>query len=168
MNPKSLKIYAPILFFALLLIDSHLTNLLEIWTKDNYYPIVNLLIMAFMVATVHLSRRYLMISALVIGLIFDSYYLGILGINLVVLPLIVYWMTRYKELINTNVITQFFTMIIVVTAYEVFTTLLQAIFQLASVDFITFITQLLGPTLLINMVCFLLIIYPLRKLFSIK
>lgn len=54
-------------------------------------------------------------------------------------------------------------MIIFVTGYELFTMVVQLIFKLAVVNNTYFITRFLGPTLLLNMIIFVLFIFPLRN-----
>jgi rod shape-determining protein MreD len=164
---KYIKFYTPIVFFLLMLIDAQFSSVFENWTKDNYYPVAAMLIMAFMIAAVKLPRRYLVICGLIFGGLFDCYYIGIFGINLVVLPIIAYWVSTYKDVINTNLLTEFFSTIIVITVYQVFTSLIQVIFQLSQITPILFVSQLLGPTLLMNMLLFWVVIVPLRKIFLV-
>ena len=71
-----------------------------------------------------------------------------------------------KDVIHVNIFTEFFSMIIFVTGYELFTMVVQLIFKLAVVNNTYFITRFLGPTLLLNMIIFVLFIFPFKKLFS--
>ena len=68
-----------------------------------------------------------------------------------------------KDVIHVNIFTEFFSMIIFVTGYELFTMVVQLIFKLAVVNNTYFITRFLGPTLLLNMIIFVLFIFPLRN-----
>lgn len=56
-------------------------------------------------------------------------------------------------------------MIIFVTFFELFIVGLQLMFNLIRIDLIYFVTQLLAPTLLLNIGLYLLSMYPFKKLF---
>ena len=159
-----LKYVTPILLFFLMLIDAHLTKSFETWTSNVYFASSHLLLLAFMFAVPNFSKRYLLITSLIC----DSYYIGIIGIYTVALTLSVMLMYTFKEVIQTNLLTGFFGIVIFTTLYELIAVLIQVAFHLADVSPILFITRVLGPTLLLNMVRYVILSYPLKKLFSVK
>ena len=163
-----LKYVTPILLFFLMLIDAHLTKSFETWTSNVYFASSHLLSLAFMFAVPNFSKRYLLITSLILGFICDSYYIGIIGIYTVALTLSVMLMYTFKEVIQTNLLTGFFGIVIFTTLYELIAVLIQVAFHLADVSPILFITRVLGPTLLLNMVWYVILSYPLKKLFSVK
>ena len=163
-----LKYVTPILLFFLMLIDAHLTKSFETWTSNVYFASSHLLLLAFMFAVPNFSKRYLLITSLILGFICDSYYIGIIGIYTVALTLSVMLMYTFKEVIQTNLLTGFFGIVIFTTLYELIAVLIQVAFHLADVSPILFITRVLGPTLLLNMVWYVILSYPLKKLFSVK
>ena len=77
-------------------------------------------------------------------------------------------MYTFKEVIQTNLLTGFFGIVIFTTLYELIAVLIQVAFHLADVSPILFITRVLGPTLLLNMVWYVILSYQLKKLFSVK
>ena len=111
-------------------------------------------------------KRYLLITTVVLGAIFDTYYIGVIGIYAVALPLMVFIMYSMSSYIHFNIFTEFFSMIIFVTGYELFTLAVQLIFKLVSVNNTYFITRYLGPTLLLTMILFAVFVFPFKKLFS--
>ncbi len=121
------------------------------------------LILALLCCSMAFEKRYLLITTIVLGAIYDAYYIGVIGIYAVALPLIVWLMYVMKDVIHVNIFTEFFSMIIFVTGYELFTMVVQLIFKLAVVNNTYFITRFLGPTLLLNMIIFVLFIFSLRN-----
>ena len=100
-----------------------------------------------------------------IGSLFDLYYLGILGIYAVVFPVTIWLMYLIYGILFENDFNLFFGMIIFVTFFELFIVGLQLMFNLIRIDLIYFVTQLLAPTLLLNIGLYLLSMYPFKKLF---
>ncbi|WP_289508477.1 rod shape-determining protein MreD, partial [Escherichia coli] len=78
--------------------------------------------------------------------------MGFYGFYIVALPFSVMLMYTFKEVIQTNLLTGFFGIVIFTTLYELIAVLIQVAFHLADVSPILFITRVLGPTLLLNMV----------------
>lgn len=165
---ENVKYYAPVVFFLLLLIDGQISKILGTWTENSYFANSHLLLLAFLVAVPLLSKRYLLITSLILGILADSYYIGIIGIYAVALPATVMLMFTFANLTNTNPFTAFFGNIIFVTAYELIVILIQIIFQLSNVRPVIFVTSVLGPTFLLNMIFFVIFIFPIKKLFAVK
>lgn len=166
LKKEKMTIYLPILLFLLMLIDGHFTRMMFRWSSGDYMASAHLLILVLLFCSLSFSKRYLLITTLVLGIIFDSYYVGVIGIYAVALPLLVFIMYGMKSVIHVNIFTEFFSLIIFITGYELFTLIVQMVFKLASVDSTYFITKYLGPTLLLNMVLFALLVFPLKKLFK--
>lgn len=99
------------------------------------------LILALLCCSMAFEKRYLLITTIVLGAIYDAYYIGVIGIYAVALPLIVWLMYVMKDVIHVNIFTEFFSMIIFVTGYELFTMVVQLIFKLAVVNNTYFITR---------------------------
>ncbi|ASZ08509.1 MULTISPECIES: rod shape-determining protein MreD [Enterococcus] len=166
LKKETMKYYLPVILFFLMLLDGQVTRVLGEWTKGVYMANAHFLILALLFCSLSFSKRYLLITTIVLGAIFDMYYIGVIGIYAVALPLIVFIMYSMSQIIHTNIFTEFFSMIIFVTGYELFTLIIQLIFKLAIVNKNYFITQFLGPTLLLNMIIFAIFVFPFKKLFS--
>ncbi|MBL1228656.1 rod shape-determining protein MreD [Enterococcus sp. BWB1-3] len=167
MIPKDkVKYYAPFILFFLMLTDGQLTMWAENLVDNVYFPSAHFLLLAYVTMIPNLTKRYVIISSVILGLICDSYYIGVLGIYTVALTVTVVLMYTFQKVLDTNIPTAFFGMVIFVTCYELISVVLQMIFRLSNVGPIIFITRTLGPTLLFNMLLFVLFYYPLKKLFS--
>lgn len=165
---KYIDIYTPPLLFVLMLIDTHVTTFFANVSKGYYVANAHFVILAALCASTFFSRRYMVILMAVIGLIYDSYYIGVIGIYAVALPLVVFFMYSMSSAINMNIFTKFFGWIILITGYELYSMLVQMVFQFAKGDTVFFVTRYLGPTLLLNMLLFMLFVIPFQKLFNNK
>ncbi|MGM0126204.1 rod shape-determining protein MreD [Enterococcus sp. AZ194] len=168
LRKEYVKYYAPAVFFLLMLIDGQLTRSVGIWSNGGYLANVHILLLAVLCGCMTLPRRFMIITTIIIGIIYDSYYIGVIGIFSVALPVTVLCMYALAKTINTNVFTIFFGYIIFITSFEVISLVIQFIFKLAIIDGSVFIAQYLAPTLLLNMGLFVLLIVPFRKLFVIE
>lgn len=168
MRKETLNYFMAPLFFFIMLVDAHLTNALTTWNQGTYIWSTHLLLLFLLFSSNQLSKRYMILSTLVIGGLFDMYYIGVLGIYMVALPLVVWLMYLMENVIHQNIFTYFFGMIVFVTAFDLITASIQVVFKLTTINGMFFITHFLGPTLLINIVLFFALYYPLKKLFSKK
>lgn len=160
------KRFAPFLLFIILLLDAHFSTWITQWSNNRYLANAHLLIILFLILSEVLNKRFLILTAVVLGLLFDLYYVGVVGIYLSVLPAMVALICFFSDAIHQSLLTLFFSMIIFVTFFELGTLLLQILFKLALVNSNFFITNFLGPTLLLNMVLFVIFAYPLHRLFT--
>jgi rod shape-determining protein MreD len=166
MKQVNLKYYAPVIFFLSILLDGQLSTVMESVTKDHYFTLSNLTLLLFLVGAIKFSKNYIIFLALIIGCLYDSYFTGILGVNAFLYPFLTHWLVRFQKTINKNTWTQLASFIIALTSYQVLLLLMQIIFGLAKVNFILFIVSTLGPSILFNILLFLIFIWPLRFLFS--
>lgn len=157
----------PIIFYMLMFLDGQLSFLMKIIAKNDISFNIHLLLFAILIASFHCSRTYLLWVSTLIGLLYDSYYYGLLGIQAFVLPIIVlfiYWIFKH---VSPSFLSLLGSMIIFITLMEGSTFLLQNIFQLIHVSTVSFIIHDLGPTLALNTILFILLYYPIRKLMNI-
>ncbi|MDR1012708.1 MAG: rod shape-determining protein MreD [Lactobacillales bacterium] len=168
MKQVILKCYTPIILFFGMLLDGQLSTIMESITKNHYFTLSNLTLLLFLIGAKNLSKSYIIFLALIIGCFYDSYFTGIFGINMFLYPLFTYWFIRFKKTINKNILTQLASFIIAFTSYQILLMLMQIIFNLAKVNFILFIVSTLGPSILFNILLFLIFIWPFRFLFCVK
>lgn len=165
MTKSKLCYFAPFLFFFLMLIDAHLTQNLMAFSQDRYIWRAHLVLIAMLFAVKYLSKNYMILIALAIGSLFDLYYLGLIGVYAVTFPVTIWLMYLLYGILFQNDFNLFFGMIICVTFFEILIVSIQLIFNLISIDLIYFVTQLLAPTLLLNMGLYLISLYPFKKIF---
>lgn len=147
-----------------MLIDSHITALFTAMSQGIYLASSHFLLLLVLVASSYFPKRYMLITMLILGLLYDSYYVGIIGIYTVAFPLIAYLMYSMGNTMNNNVFTLFFGWIILITLFEVYVMAVQKIFEFSDVSTIFFVARYLGPTLLLNMITFIIFTLPFKRL----
>ncbi|MCH4008456.1 rod shape-determining protein MreD [Companilactobacillus sp.] len=125
-----------------------------------------LMLMVLVMLTIRIdSRRMILTYGIIFGLIYDSYYFGIIGLYTILLPLILVGIDHYKFLFSkTSVGLEMSVYFLSLTALQSGVFLLEKLFRLASADVGDFITFILGPTLLWNIVVFFVLYVPFANL----
>lgn len=167
MSRFTFQFFTPILLFFLMLVDGQVTQLLSSISGGTLTPVSHLLLI-FMVYTVTQHRHsYVVIVALLIGMIYDSYYLGVFGVATLLFPLIVLFVYNIQMTVFTNRWTRLFTIIIIVTAFELASNLIIGIVGLSQFDLINFVVYQLAPTLLLNIVFSVVLQFPLEHFYKL-
>lgn len=165
LTKENVKYYAFPVFFILMLLDAQVTRLIETGTHDVYIANAHLFLLALMCGCRTLPKRFMLITGLILGALFDVYYIGVLGIYAVSLPLMIWAMYGLYNVLYRSIYTMFFGMIIFVTTFEMVNLGIQLLFNLADVNSTYFVTRFLGPTLLLNLILFVIFVIPFKKLF---
>ena len=106
----------------------------------------------------------MLVIAILFGLLFDSYYVGVLGIYVALFPIIVYITEKLTKVLHPNPIVVGMMFIIDLSLVETTLYFFYTILKETTMDFNTFMVERLGPTLLLNVVIFIFLYYPLQKL----
>lgn len=162
------KYYAPGVLFFLVLLDGQLSRFFLNWTNGSYAATAHLFIIALMCCCLTVSKQVMIVATIILGIIFDIYYLGFIGVYAVAFPLLAFVMYQMTSVNNRNIFTMFFASVIFVTMYELITVSIQLVFKIITVNPTMFITRVLGPTLLLNIVIFIIFIWPFKKLFVVE
>lgn len=169
---KSSKAYVPyvlpILLFFLMLLDGHISNAILSMLSVPMSFTSCLLLMVMMFATFQMNKAYMVSLATIIGLLYDSYYYNVLGINLILFPLIIWVMYFVFENVIPNTLTIILSFIIFVTFLSLGRVFLLSIFGLTVTTILDVFTRNLAPTLLLNLILILICMAPLKKLFNVK
>ena len=168
MKKQYLAYYAAPALFILMLVDTQLTRIFNNVTENVYLANAHLFLIALMVCCQVLPKRYMLITGLILGLLFDSYYISVIGIYAVTIPAIIWLMYLLHNVLYRSIFTMFFGTVILVTVYEVLPLAIQVLFNLTTVQINFFVSRFLGPTLLINLLLFVLFIFPFKRLFDAK
>ena len=145
----NLKYITPFLLFFLFLIDAHVTRIIAAWTDNIYVANAHLALLVLLIVSRVVNERFLLGTSLVLGTLYDLYYIGVIGIYAVIFPLLVMVFYFFKKTIQQNILTLFFTVVISVTLFELISLLLQSVFGLTGVSSDFFVPRYLGPTLLL-------------------
>ncbi|GEO57413.1 rod shape-determining protein MreD [Companilactobacillus bobalius] len=168
MNIKRRKIFGQVLF---ILFAFYLDGLIK-WAflnNMNHETIVilpQIMLMAVVMLTMRIEdRRQLIIYGIVFGVIYDSYYYGIIGLYTILLPLLMVGIDHFRFLlIKNNMGYDISIYFLSLTFLQTGIYLLEKLLQQTSTDVFDFITYTLGPTLLWNIVVFFVIYIPLANM----
>lgn len=112
----------------------------------------------------YLPINELNIYAIFFGLLYDSYYTGILGIYIAGSLIIVNIAHNLKKYAHSNILEMGLIAMILIAILEVIVHLVYTAVGIAEVPFVEFIVSRVGPTIILNGVFFLLLYYPVSQL----
>jgi len=168
MSNWTFRFFSPVFLLALLLLDNQLTEMMRSFNIGGFQPVSHLFLIALMYTTLKHQWSYLFIMTLAFGIIYDSYYNGVLGIAAALFPLTALFVYEIGETVFVNRWTRFVTVIIIVFFFDSASTLIAAVTQLADIDFTHFVIYQLAPSLLVNILFALLLQRPFEALYGIK
>lgn len=168
MNRWAFQFFTPIIFIFFMLLDSQISQALLPLTNNVFVPISRLFLIFLMYSATQHRLGYFVIVATVLGTIYDSYYIGVIGIAAAVIPLIALFVWEIQETVFTNRWTRLFTIIIIVFVFEVALPLIALAAGLVQIDPIRFITLQLAPTLSLNIFLAILLQRGLEVFYGIK
>ncbi|EUJ51669.1 rod shape-determining protein MreD [Paenilisteria rocourtiae] len=121
-----------------------------------------LIVMLVLMATFY-NRNVTLIYAFILGIVFDIYYTGILGIYFAIFPLVVYLTDKFMKVLQSNIM-----LVGLVAVFNVILTecLVYGFYVLiggTDMVFATFVDQRLWTTILLNLAFFLVIYFPFRN-----
>lgn len=125
--------------------------------------IPHFLIVMLVLMTTFYNRNVTLIYAFILGIVFDIYYTGILGIYFAIFPLIVYLTDKFMKVLQSNIM-----LVGLVAVFNVILTecLVYGFYVLiggTDMVFATFVDQRLWTTILLNLAFFLVIYFPFRN-----
>ncbi|MGX4685381.1 rod shape-determining protein MreD [Vagococcus sp. JNUCC 83] len=160
--------YLPVILFIAMLVDGHVSSAMMGMLSIPMTFTSHLVLLILMFSTFKVSQSYLMICATVVGLLYDSYFYNVLGINLILLPLIVFLMYRLFDYVKPNTLTLILSFIVFVTLIAIGRAVLLTVFKLTNATFLDFFTRNLAPSLLVNTLYICLLVIPLSRVYRIN
>ncbi|WEG75525.1 rod shape-determining protein MreD [Vagococcus intermedius] len=157
----------PIILVVVMLLDGQISNNLRLLTDNTIYFNSHLLLLGLILASLHFSKRYMMILSVCVGILFDVYYYSLVGINMVSLPLTVLLIYMVFKYIEPSIVSISISLVVFITIMDTSAYMLPVVFKLINGNIFEFIAKNLGPTLLFNVVMFLLLVYPLKKIITV-
>lgn len=160
-------VWMSLVFFTLMLLDAHFTRLFGMWDKGNNLWQSQVLLLTMLFSSYRLPKAYMLPLSIVIGIIFDLYYLSLIGVYAVALPLVVWMMYLFHRSYYQNIFALFFSWIITLTMTQLVVLGIQLVFKLNIFHFAPYIVHSFGPTLLVNILWFILLFIPFRRIFKV-
>ena len=154
-----------LVLFVVMLVDGHLSNLLTNLFPNNIHLLSHLLLIFILYISINLSENTNFIMLLLIGLLYDAYYFHIIGISTLLLPLVGVVISKYNSVLMSNRVSRFLTVAILVFFFEVATFALANVTHLAQMSFADFVVYTIAPTMVSNLLFFLLLQPILEKIY---
>ena len=154
-----------LVLFVVMLVDGHLSNLLTNLFPNNIHLLSHLLLIFILYISINLSENTNFIMLLLIGLLYDAYYFHIIGISTLLLPLVGIVISKYNSVLMSNRVSRFLTVAILVFFFEVATFALANVTHLAQMSFADFVVYTNAPTMVSNLLFFLLLQPILEKIY---
>ena len=154
-----------LVLFVVFFVDVHLSNLLTNFFPNNIHLLSHLLLIFILYISINLSENTNFIMLLLIGLLYDVYYFHIIGISTLLLPLVGIVISKYNSVLMSNRVSRFLTVAILVFFFEVATFALANVTHLAQMSFADFVVYTIAPTMVSNLLFFLLLQPILEKIY---
>lgn len=161
-NRYLLPIYIMIAFY----LDGSISLLGQIWLYTPDYTIISRLFMLVLVLTAFIlpEETRLPWYAIGIGLIYDLYYTGMLGMYTFAVPLIMYVVRYLKQYLPDS---PFFIALVYLISLTLLETVIYLFNRMAGIVTtipVDFISNVLAPTIALNLVFFIFLYLPIKYL----
>ncbi|MBY5006636.1 rod shape-determining protein MreD [Streptococcus suis] len=153
---------SPMVLFIAFLLDAQLSTLLSNLAPGTVSITSYLLFITGMYIIDKINLTYSLILFSILGVIYDIYYLDILGISTTLFPLIIYIVYYFTTKIHLNRWISLMILVVMIFSFEFTSFALARLFQLTNLSMFIFVVYNLLPSLLYNLF-FLFIFYPLFK-----
>lgn len=155
----------PLLLFLALVWDGILMQQFAPQFLDSAYTLTpRLLLLSLVTSTYFFPKQPLFFYALLFGLFYDSYYLGVLGPYAAALGAIVYVQKRLQGYWGKRAYTPVVLFLVALLLLEIFIYAVYSLLGISGVGFGAFFIVRLLPTILLNVVLFGILYYPLYRL----
>ncbi|KRN88972.1 rod shape-determining protein MreD [Ligilactobacillus ceti] len=162
-----MKYLFPIGLFLALFLDGSLTLAFDQYFFTPFIAIESRLVLLWLIMAVCYSEvEHILLWSGFVGAIFDIYYLGVMGIFILIFPLIVYLTREIMQFLNRSFIVVLLVYLIDITVVTILFYWVNSLIGFTSVSVTEFISRTLGPTLVYNLLWFVLLYYPLERLFE--
>ncbi|NVY95663.1 rod shape-determining protein MreD [Lactobacillus sp. DCY120] len=156
-------------FLILLLaffLDGSLKNVISFFNLPTMQVSLQLLLLVFIVGSLHDAGEdnHWFYFALIIGILYDSYYSHIFGLYTVVFPLTVIVNKHLKKYLPHSLIFEWSVYFIFLTISMIYLYLVGSFLNLVLINVNQFIVYWLAPSLLFNSLFFGVLYFPLAKL----
>lgn len=133
---------------------------------DKHLFIPHFLLVMLTIMTCFYKRNTTLVYAFILGILFDIYYTGIMGIYFAIFPFTVYITDKFMKVLQNNV---FLVGLIAIFNVILTESLVYAFYYLigsTTMSIPIFIDQRLWTTILFNLAFFLIVFYPFRLFLS--
>lgn len=159
------NLLAIVLMLSSLIFDGFVANYWSTALDTNYGLMVpRMVFLIFIILAFHYEKNFMIISAIIFGILMDTYFLGFLGIYILSLLAIVTIIFKFKELVQANVLSYMMLSIVLITGIEIFIYGVIRILGITGITLQEFLVEKLAATLFLNTLIMLFSGYFIEKL----
>lgn len=164
---KNVKYFIPFLLLLSFVIDGQLSTLFINLTPGIIYVSSHFLLIVGLFSVLYIPTFYNVAMFTIVGFLYDSYYLNILGVFVTLFPLVIYLIDYFYQSLKFKRLTNHIILLVVIFVVEFGAFLFARLFEVSNLSMFIFVVYSLVPTLLFNSLL-LLILHPvLEKFFYI-
>lgn len=159
--------FAVITFILLFLDGTLFSNMAGLLTKGQNHIMPMLLVIWFVYAVLFELDLYLPIYrwTFVAGLVYDTFYFGVIGGFTVGLPLMVWISKQLRYYLSDSIISLFMIIILSITSLQIFTYVAAMIAGLDVGSAASYVVHTFTPSLALNVLIAIILYVPMRALF---
>ncbi|QHF53906.1 MULTISPECIES: rod shape-determining protein MreD [Streptococcus] len=167
MRNKLVEVFMFPVLFVLLLVDGQLSTLVTNWSVDLFSVSSHLVFMLAIFYANYVSVRFSLLVFTLLGLIYDISYLGLIGIAITTFPLVGYCIYFFFQGADRKRGLNALILLVVVFQFEFISYLFARIFHMTNLSVFIFVFNKLLPSLVFNLLLFLVLQPLLERLFGI-
>lgn len=155
------------LFFLFFIVESLFVELFPIrFLSGGHILVPRFLLAGILLLTIYGNKKYGIWYGLLFGLMFDIVYTEIIGIYLFMFPLTAYFISKLMKILQTNIIIATFVVLFGIAVLEIVVYEMNYLIHITGMEFPHFMSMRLVPTLIVNFIFILIVVYPLKKQFE--
>ncbi|HFU4460493.1 TPA: rod shape-determining protein MreD [Streptococcus suis] len=156
----------PVLFF-ILLIDGQVSTFLSNMSVGLFAISSHILLMFAIFYANYVSLSISLVIFALLGLVYDVVYLGFIGMAATTLPLVIFCIYFYFQGVGSKRLINLLILLVSIFQFEFTSYLFARVFQMTNLSVFIFVFNKLLPSLLFNLILFLLIQPVLERIFGI-
>ena len=130
---------------------------------DGKIVVPRFLLVVLIMMGIYYFRNVTLIYAAIFGLLFDIYFTGVIGAYLFIFPIAVYAASKMMKVFQINILTSGLAILIIVALVETLIYALNILLFDVKITTTQFLYNRLIPTLILNLIFYLLIFFPLSR-----
>lgn len=146
-----------LLLFLCMLLDGQLSTFFSDLLPSQLHISSHLLLIAFLYLSMEVSEQAFLIIAFMIGLLYNSYYLNLVGITILLFPIFSMAISSLNDILLYNYWTRFLSILILVFTFEMIFMGIGLLIFANQVTFDLFVVYSLLPSLIFNLLLFLIV-----------
>jgi rod shape-determining protein MreD len=154
-------------FFLLFIIESLFVELFPVrFLTGGHILVPRFLLAGILLLTIYGSKKQGIWYGMLFGLMFDIVYTEVIGIYLFMFPLTAYIISKLMKILQANIVIATFVVLFGIALLELVVYEMNFLIHITTMEFPQFINLRLVPTLIVNFVFLIILVYPLKKQFE--